>query len=125
MRGHRLAVVLCRLDFPEKLYFLRPNQGAVVLEYHLRSVPHLRGSEVFILRARVEKAPETVPQSIVRPIERPIMDDKPPGILTVEQAVALLANAVETRVEMVAGVSIGLFGGLRRSEICALDWSEI
>jgi len=58
-------------------------------------------------------------------IERPIMDDKPPGILTVEQMVALLATAVEIRAEMVAGVSIGLFGGLRRSEICALDWSEI
>ena len=58
-------------------------------------------------------------------MERPIMDDKPPGILTVEQAVALLAKAVETRTEMIAGLSIGLFGGLRRSEICALDWSEI
>ena len=58
-------------------------------------------------------------------IERPIMDDEPPGILTVEQTVALLAKAVETRTEMIAGLSIGLFGGLRRSEICALDWSEI
>lgn len=58
-------------------------------------------------------------------IERPILDDKPPGILTVEQATALLAKAVETHAEMIAGISIGLFGGLRRSEICALDWSEI
>ena len=26
---------------------------------------------------------------------------------------------------MIAGVAIGLFAGLRRSELCALDWSEI
>jgi integrase len=58
-------------------------------------------------------------------IERPILDDKPPGILTVEQATALLGKAIETCPEMIAGVAIGLFAGLRRSEICALDWSEI
>jgi integrase len=58
-------------------------------------------------------------------IERPILDDKPPGILTIEQTTALLAEAIKSRPEMIVGVAIGLFGGLRRSEICALDWSEI
>ena len=58
-------------------------------------------------------------------IERPILDDKPPGILTVEQATALLKKAVDACPEMIAGVAIGLFAGLRRSELCALDWSEI
>ena len=63
--------------------------------------------------------------NVAATIDRPILDDKPPGILTVEQAAAVLAQAVESRPEMTAGISIGLFCGLRRSEICGLDWSEI
>jgi integrase len=65
-------------------------------------------------------------------IERPILDDKPPGILTVKEAEALLQTALngvpdklDPKPQMVAGIAIGLFAGLRRSEICALDWSEI
>ena len=45
-----------------------------------------------------------------------------PGILTVEQAAALLENAAP---EIAAYIAIGLFGGLRRAEIERLDWSEI
>ena len=45
-----------------------------------------------------------------------------PGILTVEQAIALLENA---DAEIVPYVAIGLFAGLRRSEIERLDWSEV
>lgn len=58
-------------------------------------------------------------------IDRPILDDKPPGILTPDQAKALLAQAAKNMPHIVPGISIGLFTGLRRSEICALDWSEI
>ncbi len=58
-------------------------------------------------------------------IERPIMDDKVVGILSAVQAAALLGKAVTNCPEMIAGIAIGLFAGLRRSEICALDWSEI
>jgi integrase len=45
-----------------------------------------------------------------------------PGILSVEQAVALLENAAP---EIVPYIAIGLFAGLRRAEIERLDWSEI
>lgn len=58
-------------------------------------------------------------------IERPILDDSVPGILTPDQAKALLNAATSFAPEMVAPIAIGLFAGLRRSEICALDWSEI
>jgi integrase len=45
-----------------------------------------------------------------------------PGILTVEQAAALLVNAAS---EIVPYLAIGLFAGLRRAEIERLDWREI
>jgi integrase len=45
-----------------------------------------------------------------------------PGILTVDQARALLENASP---EILPYIAIGLFAGLRRAEIQRLDWSEI
>jgi integrase len=45
-----------------------------------------------------------------------------PGILTVEQASALLENASS---EILPYIAIGLFAGLRRAEIERLGWSEI
>jgi integrase len=45
-----------------------------------------------------------------------------PGILTVEQASALLVNAPS---KILPYVAIGLFAGLRRAEIERLDWAEI
>jgi site-specific recombinase XerD len=70
-------------------------------------------------------------------IARPILDDSVPGILTVPQAKALLEMAsvgipkdkkkegFKPRPKMVSAIAIGLFSGLRRSELCLLDWSEI
>lgn len=58
-------------------------------------------------------------------IDRPILDDRPVGILTVEQARGLLLVAKEFDPEMLPALAIGLFAGLRRSEVFALDWSEI
>lgn len=58
-------------------------------------------------------------------IDRPILDDRPVGILTVEQARGLLRGAKESDPEMLPALAIGLFAGLRRSELFALDWSEI
>ena len=58
-------------------------------------------------------------------IDRPILDDKPPGILTLEQACGLLTRSMDEDPEMTDGLSIGLFAGLRRSDLCALDWAEI
>ena len=45
-----------------------------------------------------------------------------PGILSVDQARALLESA---SAEILAYIAIGLFAGLRRAEIERLDWSEI
>lgn len=59
-------------------------------------------------------------------MERATLDDKPPGILTIAQTAALLTTA-----ETFEGgaflpyVAIGLFAGLRASELAALDWSEV
>jgi len=58
-------------------------------------------------------------------IPRAILDDTPPGILTVKEAAALLEITREKDSQMLAYVAIGLFAGLRRSELCSLEWSEI
>jgi integrase len=58
-------------------------------------------------------------------IDRPILDDRPVGILIVEQARGLLRVAKEFDPEMLPALAISLFAGLRRSEVFALDWSEI
>jgi integrase len=58
-------------------------------------------------------------------LPRAILDDSTPGILTVEEVVELLKVAQEEDPGMLAYVAIGLFAGLRRSELCALEWSEI
>lgn len=58
-------------------------------------------------------------------VPRAILDDTPPGILTVKEVESLLDITLEKDAEMLAYVAIGLFAGLRRSELCALEWSEI
>jgi site-specific recombinase XerD len=58
-------------------------------------------------------------------IPRAILDDSASGILTVEQVAKLLKATREEDPGMLAYVAIGLFAGLRRSELCALEWWEI
>src|SRR3974390_120779 len=58
-------------------------------------------------------------------IERPLLDDRPVGILTGERVKALLKVTKEFDPKMLPAVTIGLFAGLRRSEFFALDWAEI
>jgi integrase len=58
-------------------------------------------------------------------IPRAILDDNTPGILTIQEVVELLRVTQEEDPGMLAYVAIGLFAGLRRSELCALEWSEI
>lgn len=62
----------------------------------------------------------------VRHIERPRPVQGNPGILTVPQAFRLLSTAhAFPDLEMVPFISIGLFAGLRASEISDLTWAEI
>jgi integrase len=65
------------------------------------------------------------PNNPAATIDRPILDDRLVAILTVEQARELLRVAQEFSPEMLPALAIGLFAGLRRSELFALDWSEI
>jgi integrase len=59
-------------------------------------------------------------------LERPTLENKPPGILTPEQATTLLTKAVEAKDnEARAFIAIGLFAGLRVAELERLDWKEI
>jgi len=58
-------------------------------------------------------------------IPRAILDDTAPGILTITQSAELLDVTRKEDPEMLAYIAIGLFAGLRRSELCALEWPEI
>jgi integrase len=59
-------------------------------------------------------------------MEHATLDDSPPGIVTVSQAGALLTAAEHHEGgELLPYVAIGLFAGLRASELGALDWSEV
>ena len=58
-------------------------------------------------------------------IKRPKVDDEPIGVLTPEQTQALLNQAAKDHKKMVGGLAIAIFGGLRRSEVCGLDWDEV
>jgi integrase len=58
-------------------------------------------------------------------IPRPLLDDKPPGILTPNQAATLLEAALNEAPHLIPSIAIGLFAGLRRSEVCSLNWKEV
>jgi integrase len=58
-------------------------------------------------------------------IPKPILDDRPPGILSPGGAEKLLQKAGEHDPELLSLIAIQLFAGLRRSEVCALSWNEI
>jgi len=58
-------------------------------------------------------------------LSMPIIDDKPPGILTPEDAKRLLNGCRQHDPGLVAIVAVQLFAGLRPSEAQRLVWSEI
>ncbi len=59
-------------------------------------------------------------------IEKPLLEDEEPEIFTVDEAAALLAAAAAIpEANPVAILAIGLFAGLRTSELKLLDWSEV
>ena len=62
-------------------------------------------------------------ENVAKAAERATAIDKPPGILTPEQAAALLAESKDN--DLLAFHAIGLFAGLRVSEIKALDWRDV
>ena len=54
-----------------------------------------------------------------------VTDEKMPEILTVDQCEALLTSAANNVPEMLPSIAIGLFCGLRTSEIQGLDWTDV
>ena len=62
-------------------------------------------------------------ENVAKATERAKSIDRPPGILTPPQAAALLAESKDN--DLLAFHSIALFGGLRVSEIKALDWRDV
>lgn len=59
-------------------------------------------------------------------IERATLDDTPPGILTVTEGTRLLSVASTwSGGVLLPYVAIGLFAGLRASELAALEWGDI
>ena len=65
-------------------------------------------------------------ENVAEHMPRPILDEKPVGILTIDEAKELLNRTQKCpHSGMLPLVAIGLFAGLRRSELCALDWSEV
>ena len=59
-------------------------------------------------------------------IERPVLTGKRPEIFTVNEAAALLTTAeLHPELELVPAIAIGLFVGLRMSEIKQLDWRNV
>ena len=65
-------------------------------------------------------------ENIISKIDRAIIDTPPPGILTVEQASRILAVAsADPEQGLLPGITIGLFAGLRSSELKQIKWEEI
>jgi integrase len=59
-------------------------------------------------------------------VERPQVTLKPPEIFSVEQATSLLRAAVEhPELELLPYIAIGLFAGLRPTEMTRLDWANV
>lgn len=58
-------------------------------------------------------------------VEAIAVEDKPPGILTVEQCRKLLTAAKDTREQMVPYIVLGLFCGIRPEEILHTTWSHV
>jgi integrase len=64
-----------------------------------------------------------VQENAAKATERATSIDQPPGILMPEQAAGLLAESKDN--DLLAFHAIGLFAGLRVSEIKALDWRDV
>ncbi len=58
-------------------------------------------------------------------ITRATEEQKPPGIVTPDQAAAILAVAMQRKHDLVPFFAFGLFAGLRVAEICRLQWSAV
>ena len=65
------------------------------------------------------------PTNPIAQIEKPTVTESSPGVLSVEEATSLLNVCASGAREMLPAVAIGLFAGLRTSELEQLDWRHI
>ena len=65
------------------------------------------------------------PTNPIAQLEKPIVTETSPGVLTIAQASALLSVCAEGAGEMLPAVAIGLFAGLRTEELDGLDWRHV
>ena len=58
-------------------------------------------------------------------VDLPRLDDKPPGIVSPDQASAVLDACLDAEPDALAVIALCLFGGLRRAEAEQLEWEEV
>jgi integrase len=109
--GKRLVAELSHREIESYLH--RLEVGSVTMMGHHRMIHGFLGWCV---------SRGYAPANCSNGFEKPKIVGAPPGILSPEQAAALLASAP---VEIVSALAIGLFAGLRSAEIERLDWKEI
>jgi integrase len=125
------------------LYVLNFNLGRLIAHFDGRMISTITTPDIEQFLAGIKAAPGTwntirrdcvtlwsyaikagfAKENVAKASERARVIDKPPGILTPEQAAALLAESRDN--DLLAFHAIGLFAGLRVSEIKALDWRDV
>lgn len=58
-------------------------------------------------------------------VDLPKVEENPPGIVTPTQTRAILDASIDYAPDALPVIALALFGGLRRSEAEALEWTEI
>jgi len=90
------------------------------LELSATSINHFRAALIQLYNHALQR--DIVEKNPVASIPKRKSQGVEVGILTVEQARKLLKNASP---EILPGIALGLFAGIRRAELNRLDWSEI
>jgi integrase len=125
------------------LYVLNFNLGKLTAHFDGRMISTITTPDIGQFLAGIKAAPGTwntirrdcvtlwsyaikagfAKENVAKASERARVIDAPPGILLPEQAAALLAESRDN--DLLAFHAIGLFAGLRVSEIKALDWRDV
>jgi integrase len=64
-------------------------------------------------------------ENIAEAVDKPRLEDRPPGILTVPQCAALIHTCHLAEPSLLATVALCLFGGIRPEESQRLEWANI
>ncbi len=64
-------------------------------------------------------------ENIAEAVDKPRLEDSPPGILTVPQSAALIHTCQSAEPSLLATIALCLFGGIRPEESQRLEWANI